>query len=224
MLHTECMNPGNTRQRATLVLVPTDLELTKLALHSELQPFARVAICGFGAVEAAARTATLLAEHRPQRALLIGIAGTYNRSQLDLGSATCFEQAAIDGIGAGAGHHYLAAAAMGFSEQPSFAALHVPPKAPRAELLLTCCAASATAGEMDERKKRFPKAVAEDMEGFAVARACQLANVPLSIVRGISNFAGDRDRSTWQIDKALAAAAGLAHSILESDEAWEQMR
>ena len=59
--------------------------------------------------------------------------------------------------------------------------------------------------------------MAEDMEGFGVALACRLGGVPLGIVRGISNDAGDRDKSRWQIPAALTAAAELALRILAEE-------
>jgi futalosine hydrolase len=61
--------------------------------------------------------------------------------------------------------------------------------------------------------------VAEDMEGFAVALACRLVGVPLDIVRGISNDAGDRDKVRWQVPQALRAAADLAALILADTSA-----
>ena len=45
------------------------------------------------------------------------------------------------------------------------------------------------------------------MEGFAVAMACRLQNIPLEIIRGISNVAGDRDKSNWRVADAMGAAA-----------------
>ncbi|MFM8578800.1 MAG: hypothetical protein ACKOCN_08370, partial [Planctomycetaceae bacterium] len=60
----------------------------------------------------------------------------------------------------------------------------------------------------------FPGAVAEDMEGFGVAMACRLVGVPLTIVRGISNIAGDRDTRQWRIRESLAAAADLTSLLL----------
>jgi futalosine hydrolase len=63
--------------------------------------------------------------------------------------------------------------------------------------------------------KLCPAAVAEDMEGFAVALACRLAGVPLTIIRGISNTAGDRDHARWRVPEALAAAAALSLQTLE---------
>ena len=62
------------------------------------------------------------------------------------------------------------------------------------------------------RRARFRDALAEDMEGFAVAFACALAGVPVSIVRGISNVVGDRDPAHWRIPAALAARARAARS------------
>jgi futalosine hydrolase len=56
------------------------------------------------------------------------------------------------------------------------------------------------------------------MEGFGVALACRLAGVPLTIIRGISNTAGDRDHARWRVPEALAAAAGLTLRILRTIE------
>ena len=51
------------------------------------------------------------------------------------------------------------------------------------------------------------------MEGFAVALACRLRGVPFDIVRGISNVAGDRDKSHWQVAAAVETAGRLALQI-----------
>jgi futalosine hydrolase len=52
------------------------------------------------------------------------------------------------------------------------------------------------------------------MEGFGVAFACALARVPCTIVRGISNVVGERDKRNWRIPDALAAARTLALELL----------
>ena len=62
-----------------LILVPTELERGRIepvvtAAHGVP---VRFDLCGFGAVVAAARTAGLIAERRPERVLLLGIAGCY---------------------------------------------------------------------------------------------------------------------------------------------------
>lgn len=76
-------------------------------------------------------------------------------------------------------------------------------------LLLTVCAAAATQKEVRDRLAKFPTAAAEDMEAFSVALAARMAGVPLDIVRGISNIAGDRDKRRWRIVDALHSAADL---------------
>lgn len=82
--------------------------------------------------------------------------------------------------------------------------------------LLTVCSAATSQQDVELRRKRFPNSVAEDMEGFAVAAACWLCEVPIYIVRGISNEAGDRNKQNWKIREALTAAIELSNIIIGS--------
>jgi len=220
-----------TRMQSPLVLVPTELERSFIApvMAAACVPAVQVERCGFGAVVAAARAASLIVERRPTRVVLVGIAGRYG-DRLAIGRAYCFERVACHGIGAGTGDAFLPAAAMGWMQWPGDAAgataaigdaipcASGPPPAAsvaaRAGLLLSACAASAGDDDVRSRLALWPDAVAEDMEGFAVAAACRLAGVPLDIVRGISNTAGDRDTSRWQVEAAARAAAELAAMLL----------
>jgi len=207
-----------------LVLVPTELErrLVEPAVAAARGAASRVELCGFGPVVAAARTARLIAEHRPERVLLVGIAGGF-ADRLRIGEAYAFEQVACHGIGAGAAAAFIPAEAMGWTQWPADgldSATRVGdvlpcsssplPAAARTGLLLSACSASASDDDVRSRLRLHPDAVAEDMEGFAVAAACRLGGVPLEIVRGISNTAGDRDTSHWQVDAACRAAGELA--------------
>jgi futalosine hydrolase len=212
----------------TLVLLPTELELRRFCDHGGLPPGIAVqALCGFGPVAAAARTAQLLALLRPARAMLIGIAGAYDTGTHAVGAAFEFGAVAIEGIGVGEGRDLVAPPALGFPQWPGspgagnavFDRLELECATSR-ELLLTTCAASADRAQAAQRRERFPDAVAEDMEGFAVATACALAGVPLRIVRGISNEVGDRAPERWRIPSALAAAHRLALAMLEAREPW----
>ncbi len=210
-----------------LVLVPTEVEKQHLPSHL-LQGLGRVGatveICGFGPVVAAARTASLIASHRPQHVVLCGVAGAMCET-LRVGQAYPFESVACYGVGVGCGPTFATASSVGWrqwaggGDQPALqypiedvinlnemGAAEAPP-APR--LLLTVCAASQSSADVMLKLKAFPAAVAEDMEGFAVAAACQLAGVPLTIVRGISNRAGDRMIQNWKIADAMVAAAAL---------------
>lgn len=80
--------------------------------------------------------------------------------------------------------------------------------------LLTGCTASADRIEAQERAARYPSAMAEDMEGFGVAMACQLYQKPLCIIRGISNQAGNRDHTSWKTEQAMQSVAKLLATFL----------
>ena len=213
----------------TLFVVPTELERRVLEplVAPALGRDGLVELCGFGPVAAAARTSLLVARHQPDRVLLVGIAGRIDEG-LALAAAYRFEQVACFGIGVGSREDFIPAGTLGWPQWPGDAADGSPaigdvidcgPRdasaaAAAAKLLLTACAASATADDVRTRKRLFPAAVAEDMEGFAVAFACRLAGVPCEIVRGISNTAGDRDQSRWQTKAALEAAGELAAQVI----------
>jgi futalosine hydrolase len=175
-----------------------------------------VELVGFGPVAAAARTAALIAQRRPARIILLGIAGSLEGGPA-LGEAAEFGAVALDGVGAGQGHALLPPSALGFPQwQDAGGEVHERLQLPvQGPLLLSVCAASATVSEALGRRERFEGAAAEDMETFGAALAARMAGVPLHAVRGISNVAGDRDKGRWLIEPALAAAASSARSILE---------
>lgn len=225
-----CVSPFASMMPASLILVPTAGERQVIA--TAIGDLGRIELCGFGPIAAAARSAGLLAALRPTRVLLVGIAGRLDE-RLPIGSAHVFGEVACFGVGAGSGEAFAPAAALGWPQWPGDppddeAAIgdllacadgiaHAPGVAyapAAAGLLLTACAASADATDVADRRRLFPAAVAEDMEGYGVALACRLAGVPLQIVRGMSNTAGDRDKSRWQVGPALAAAASLARTLL----------
>lgn len=211
-----------------LILVPTELELARLP-HADhpSDDSARYALCGFGLVAAAARTMQLVQQYRPRRVWLVGIAGSLG-DRLTVGAAAEFSAVAIEGIGVGWHDRFQPAAAIGWQHWPGdddSAAIGDRLLLPTAtegdhhpQLLLSVAAASQDADHARWRQQHFPQAVAEDMEGFAVATACQLAAVPCRIIRGISNQAGDRTLKNWKIDAALAAAARLLKERITRDD------
>ena len=142
-----------------------------------------------------------MARRRPRRAILIGIAGAFDDERDPVGSALAFSRVAVDGIGVGAGAGFEGPSRLGFPQWPGSADTGggrveddlplVLPEGPDGGLLLTTCAASGSAAQARERLARHPDARAEDMEGFSVAMAGALADVPVTIVRGISNRVGE---------------------------------
>jgi futalosine hydrolase len=198
-----------------LVLVPTPRERALLVEAGLPRGLALLETCGFGPVAAAARTAELLARLSPRRLWLVGIAGTFDEARLPLATARAFDSVAIDGLGAGRGPGFRGPLELRLPQWPGSEtsppiedelALACPdPARGDGALLLSVSSASATPEEAAERRRRFPRALAEDMEGFAVALAAALAGVPLVVVRGISNRVGDR-QGPWRIGEAMAAA------------------
>lgn len=206
-----------------LVLIPTDFEL------QELQPLLAESVarvdgvmltCGFGPVVAGIRTTQLLALYKPRAVVLVGIAGALG-PQLPIGTATTFSRIACYGIGAGSGLSFETASELGWPQwtDPEFGqsfgdviepAIESDPEDPAGSMLLTVCAASGCTEDVAHRLRKFPHAVAEDMEAFSVALACRMARVPLTVIRGISNMAGNRDKANWNVTGALEAAAELA--------------
>ena len=206
----------------TLLLVPTEIERCHLASQPGFGIDAPCELCGFGPVAAAARAASLIARHKAERVVLTGIAGTFDSTRLSVGTAAVFLRVAMHGIGVGVASGFVSAAALGFRHWPntgrgpehSDELVVDAPVPPVAGQLLTCCTASASPEEARQRLEQYPGAVAEDMEGFAVALTCRLAGVPLAIARGISNEAGDRDFERWQIPTALDAAWRVVSDLI----------
>jgi futalosine hydrolase len=201
-----------------LVLIPTALERDRMESIGDLvgEP-GWIHLCGFGPVAAAARSAELLARLQPARVLLIGCAGTHAPETHPVGTAWRFDSVAIDGIGAGEGHHVLGPADLGlpqWTEDGEPVHDRLPLDGGDAGLLLTVCSAAGDEPQAERRRARFPDARAEDMEAFGVALACHLARVPLTVIRGISNTAGNRDKGDWRLDEALTSALALAREGL----------
>lgn len=78
-----------------------------------------------------------------------------------------------------------------------------------------CVTASRVTGLLAEGEEVVRRwgAVAESMEGAAAAHICALYGVPFLEVRGISNLVVDRDRASWEVDRAVAVAARAALAV-----------
>ncbi len=164
----------------TLILVPTERELEKL--QPLLHGIDAAELCGFGPIAAAARTSQLLATRRPLQVVLLGIAGSLSPS-LNPGAAYLFDSVACYGVGIGAGSAFQSASEVGWkqwvgeSNDASIGdSLQLGCSAPfqASGQLLTVCAAANGPEDVRLRRRAFPNAVAEDMEGFGVAVACRL--------------------------------------------------
>jgi futalosine hydrolase len=203
----------------TLLLVPTPFErrfLSESFVSKATAAEVRIEICGFGPIVSGIRTANLIRDTRPERVVLIGIAGALH-PELAIGQAKEFYEAVCYGVGAGTGSEFVTAQKLGWQQWQSdnpdedlSDGIRFGDMSDRAasgssgrSQLLTCCAASACEEDVRHRREAFPDAMAEDMEGYSVAVACHFAAIPLRLYRGISNRAGDRDKSRWRVREAM---------------------
>lgn len=203
---------NRSRKGDRWLILPTEFEKQRLVDANPTIDSWNIAVCGFGPIASAARTMQLAMQHQPAEFILAGIAGTYDAEQFPVGTSQSFSHIQLDGIGAGDGGERLSCRDLGFAQWRDELggeifdqiSLHGKPNNSDAALL-TVCAASANIAQADERRQRFPHACAEDMEAFGVALACQLAEIPLTVIRGSSNLAGDREKGNWRIDQAMQA-------------------
>ena len=176
-----------------LVVAATDREL------SSADGWATLA-CGVGPVDAAARVAAAIAMTRPDVILHVGIAGARAASGLMPPQLVIGTDAFYCDLGVPerfAPHHLTCDARL--------------LEAARAAIPGAVCRSIGTSG-------RIAQSVGcdvEAMEGFAVLRAAQLANVPAIEVRAISNAVEERDRAKWKFDEAFAAITAVTPRLVK---------
>jgi futalosine hydrolase len=203
-----------------LVFTPTQFEMQSISFADE-EPCVETAVCGFGPILSAAVAAERIAACRPKRVMLVGLAGTYS-DRCQVGSAFVFRNVVCHGIGAGQGQGFQSAQELNWDHWNDdlpiggccpLRIVSAPTDQVR-DCLVTVCSASASGDDLALVKRRFPQADAEDMEGYSVAAAAAVYSRDLTIVRGISNAAGDRNHANWKIEQALLSAHSLALQII----------
>lgn len=166
-----------------------------------------VLVAGIGCAAAAAATSAALAAHRPDLVVSAGIAGGFG---LPLATVVVASR--------------VVHADLGIEAPSGFEALGAPLSVPGADALaqrlgarlgavLTVSTVTGTAARAGALRARYPDAVAEAMEGYGVATAAALFDVPFAEVRAISNPVGPRDRPSWRIPEALAALSAAMKKL-----------
>lgn len=181
---------------------------------------ARVVVCGIGAVNAALSTYGAVLEDRPKLILNVGIGGAYPNSGLEMGETACSSAFIYAGLGAQDGEDFLDLEQLGFplfldtfNQIPAWDGVGEWSR----QLSIRCgefLTLETVTGNLETLKvleKRFPDALIEGMEGAGVAHAALKLGIPALEVRGVSNFVGLRDRSSWRIRDALLSC----RSVLE---------
>ena len=86
--------------------------------------------------------------------------------------------------------------------------------------ILTLSCMTGTDARASELAARYPRAVAEAMEGYGVIEATRRSyertgrDISFAEIRAISNIIGRRDRSTWNIPLAFGALADAMSTLL----------
>jgi futalosine hydrolase len=215
-----------------LLLYPTELERTGVGLP-EFEGVS-AAVCGMGLVAAGIGAARHLAVGRFDACLLVGVAGARSPEPLAQGSLVVGTAVRNEAIGCGHGDEFLPLGRMApageqrvrdvFDLAPPPGLAGVDPTGWAERLGLTECfagvigsvaAASADPAAAQAWSTVHPDVLVEEMEGYAVAHACRDAGTPLSIVRSVSNRAGQRDKASWNLQGALAVLTATLPALLE---------
>ncbi|MGW5128147.1 futalosine hydrolase [Streptomyces sp. NPDC004069] len=161
------------------------------------------------ATTASALTAAALAGTPYDLVVSAGIAGGF-APRAPVGSLVVADEITAADLGAETGEGFLPVTELGFGT-----VTHRPPEAlvraiaaaasARTGTVLTVSTVTGTAARADALRARHPGALAEAMEGFAVAEAAAAHRVPVLEVRAVSNAVGPRDRAAWRIGDALTA-------------------
>jgi futalosine hydrolase len=162
------------------------------------------AVSGVGVVQTLLTLPPLLAEHRPEAVLNIGIAGAYPECGLAIGDVVCAGSEVFGDVGfelPDGGFQPITESRFGAGYEPL--TLSVPDGAMglRGCTVSTCTGTRATG----ERRRELFSAHFETMEGAALALACRKAGISVSEVRAISNLAAERDMRPENIKAALRA-------------------
>ncbi|GIF15182.1 futalosine hydrolase [Actinoplanes teichomyceticus] len=173
---------------------------------------------GVGPAAAAAGTARLLARRRYRAVISAGIAGGFP-GRADVGGTVLAGRTIAADLGAESPDGFLPVEELGFGSS----ILATDPallEALRAALphaavgdILTLSTVTGTEETAARLAARFPRAVAEAMEGYGVAVAAADAGVPFAELRSISNPVGPRDRATWRLADAFAALRAAAPAL-----------
>jgi futalosine hydrolase len=203
------------------VVVPTEIEAAKLVdspcefSFGEPQRVnigdieVQLAVCGFGMAAAGVGVCRMLhvLASPIQGVILAGTAGILDRERADIGSVVVGQNVRCVDLGLPDGDDRLTVSVPQLSDWDEDLDLSIP--AALADLpsgeILSVAGPARSVESAKLRRALYPNGLVEEMEGYSVAIACHTWNVPLTIVRGISNQAGDREKSNWRFADALNA-------------------
>ena len=174
----------------------------------------RIGITGVGIASASMALGAFCATQVPEAAIMVGSAGMFPGFGLSAGDLVVAQAEILSELGVVSGPGIGDGALLKLSGVDQEISLDQALSGRIAEAgrgvgrlafgkSLTVTGASANENHALLRGKRFG-ALAENMEGYALALAGQRFGIPVAEIRGISNEAGDRNRLNWDFETAMA--------------------
>ncbi len=183
-----------------------------------------VLLAGVGPVAAAVNTAKVLAITEYGLVVSAGIGGGFS-GRAEMGSLVVANDIVAADLGVETPEGFSSLAELGFGSTNIEVDASLVNKLTEAMLelklpvntgpIITVSTATGTAASASEMARRVPGVAAEAMEGYGVALAARYCGVPVLEIRAISNPVGPRDRTAWQIKKALNVLEEASTILLE---------
>jgi futalosine hydrolase len=170
----------------------------------------RIIETGVGPVNAAHAATVAILSERPDVIIICGIGGAYPSSGLAVGDVACAESEIYGDLGAQSPSGFLDMEALGFpvvaGSSPLFNELPLQvfpaPRRSRFVTVSTCTGTDVVAQEIERRTR----GAVESMEGAAIVHVAHLEGVRVGEIRGVSNIVTNRDKASWKLREAIAAA------------------
>jgi futalosine hydrolase len=195
-----------------------------------------VVLCaaGVGKINASAATSVLIERHQPCMVINAGCAGAYPGSGLEIGDLAVANAEILGDEGVETSGGWMGLDGMGLpslvrdtrryyneiplsylaSEKAMQLAGQLDVALMRGRFVtVSTCSGSLARGESLTR--RFG-AIAENMEGAAVALVCLRYGVDCMEIRGISNLVEERDTASWDMPRAMKTAQRFVIEYLEN--------
>ena len=201
-----------------------------------------IAFSGLGKINAATAASAILSSFSASRLWMWGSAGAYPSARVEIDDVALASEEILGDEGVATMSTWKPLDVIGIplletQGEPIFNRIPVDPEelklarrllshweslssAPRIHLgpFVTVSAASGSLARARLLADRFG-AMCENMEGAAVAQVCLRYQVPFMEIRGLSNWAGDRNKERWHLAKALDNCQRTLLYLLEN---WDK--
>ncbi|WP_413376459.1 futalosine hydrolase [Alkalihalobacillus sp. 1P02AB] len=212
------------RHKRILLMVSVEAEREAIKKAIGEPTFIDVEVMGVGPTLAAATTTKILMQHTYDLVLNLGIAGGF-KGRAPVGSIVVSTQMVAADLGSESPDGFLPVEQLNLGVSIIEAEQTVSRKLLEALTkkgvssfngqILTLSTVTGTNKTTEQLMERFPEAKAEAMEGFGVATAARLFEIPVIEVRTISNEVGPRNREAWKLKEALSLLEVVSETLLE---------